>query len=484
MTHPRGLYSLFFTEMWERFSYYGMKALLVLFMCDQLTGMKMAEPVANAIAGLYGALVYLSALPGGWVGQRFMGVKRAVWWGGVVIALGHVILGMDRGAMFYLGLVVVALGSGLLKSNMSVLVGQLYPNGGAEREAGFRLFYLGINVGGFLGPLVCAYLAAEYGWEWGFGAAAVGMGLGLLQFWLTRHHLHGAGEREGGASKADHWQLWLGLGVTIALIAMVGSGVWKIDPVPFANQAQWAILVVAIGFFAKAFFLDGLGSVDKRNMVVIAVLVFCSALFWAGFEQSSSSFSIIAERLTLRHLSDYGWPAAWGNWEVPAGWLQSVNAILVVCLIPVVGWVWLALAQRKLEPSLPGKLGWSMILLAAAFAVISPAMARAVATGPIGVSPLLLSILLMTLGELCISPVGLSAVSSLAPSKLAGQCMGVWFLGSALGNILAGTLAGEVTGENTAAMPGHFMNVAVFCVACGVVLLALAPWLRRLMTLR
>ncbi len=475
--HPRGIYTLFFTEMWERFSYYGMRALLVLFMVSEIQrgGMGLTDEMAAAIYGIYTALVYMAALPGGWVGDRLLGARSAVWWGGVIIACGHLVLGVQQVQTFFIGLILVALGSGLLKSNMSALVGQLYPEGGARRDAGFTLFYMGINLGAFLGQMLCGWLGEEVGWRWGFSAAAIGMFIGLVQFKATGRHVAHIGGRvlHTGQNVRREWLLlWLALAVVTTLIALCVAGVISIDPLQLARGTAWFIGVIALLYFLWAFWFAGLTTVEKKRLVVIVVLFLASALFWAGFEQVGSSFSLFSERFTVRQL---------GSWEMPASWVQSFNPIFVILLAPLVAALWSWLARKDCELSLTTKVSCSLILLALGFAVAAWAAQRALSTGPVWPTWLISVVLIHTLGELFLSPVGLSAVSKLSPPRLTGQMMGIWFLGSALGDILAGLLAGKVTGDATAQMPARFMEVCATAGVAGLLLLLLARWITKLM---
>lgn len=475
--HPRGIYTLFFTEMWERFSYYGMRALLVLYMKDMIEkgGIGLTDKVATAIYGLYTAVVYIIPLPGGWVGDRLLGARAAVWWGGIIIAAGHLILGIHSEQTFYLGLLVVALGSGLLKSNMSVMVGQLYPEGGTRRDNGYTLFYMGINLGGLLGPLVCSALGESVGWRWGFSAAAIGMIAGLIQFRLTARHLGDVGlpvVHPGQNVRRD----WLLIGGSLALlvvaVVLVFAGVLVIDPVAASKHVATAIIGVAVFYFGWALFLAGLSREEKRRVLVILVLFASSALFWMGFEQAGSSFTIFAKDYTVREY--------WG-WEFPAGWFQSVNPALIIILAPLVTSFWLFLARRNKVPSLITKVAWSLLFLALGFVIAAWAAQRALATGPVWPTWLITVFLVHTIGELFLSPVGLSAMTKLSPPKLTGQMMGMWFLGSALGNTLAGLLAGEVTGESADKMPDRFMEVVALGGIAGLLLLILAKPITKLM---
>lgn len=475
--HPRGLYTLFFTEMWERFSYYGMRALLVLFMVDTTArgGLGFSDEVATAIYGLYTAGVYLAALPGGWIADRLLGGQRAVWAGGCLIAAGHFTLAVPRVAPFFAGLLLVVLGTGLLKPNISTLVGQLYPEGGARRDAGFTLFYLGINLGAAAGPLVCSLLGEKLNWHYGFAAAGVGMVAGLVQFRLTRHHLGTAGlvapHRPAAPRRA--WGVvaaGLILVVGVALLALTGR--IQLDPVWLAGRATAVIVGLAVAYFAWVLLWVRLEPVEKRRLLVVLILFLAAALFWSGYEQAGSSLNLFAERYTDRVV---------GGFEIPAGWFQSLPAVFVILFAPAVAALWVGLNRQGRNPSLVAKLGWGLILLAAGFFVLVFGSRRALSTGQVWPTWLFFTYLLHVFGELLLSPVGLSSVTKLAPARLAGQMMGVWFLAASLGNLLAGLLAGRVSGEQAADMPAQFLQVTLIAGVAGLLLLVFARPVRRLM---
>ncbi len=474
--HPRGLYTLFFTEMWERFSYYGMRALLVLFMVDAVRGgMGLDDKTATAIYGLYTAAVYLMSLPGGWLADRLWGAQRAVWYGGIIIALGHFTLALPLAHTFYLGLVFVVIGSGILKPNMSALVGELYPEGGTRRDAGFTIFYMGVNLGAFIGPMVCGWLAVKMGWHWGFGAAGVGMVLGLIQFKLSRRLLVGAGVERGNPSPL-HLVERVGLiGSIVAVVLAVGlgmAGVVKFNPVAIAKAMAYVILAIAVLYFAWVFLFCGLTRIEKERVGVILVLFIASTLFWAGFEQGGSSFNLFAERNTVRNL---------GGFEIPAAWFQALGPVFIIGFAPVFAWLWVWLARRNLDPSIPVKFAWGLLLLAAGFVVMAGA-AKVVAAGNKALPMwLIMTYLIHTFGELCVSPVGLSSVTKLAPRKLVGQMMGVWFLATSFGNLLAGLLAGEFKEENLAGWPVLYLKVTILPVLAGVLLVLFARPIKRWM---
>jgi proton-dependent oligopeptide transporter, POT family len=473
---PRGLYTLFFTEMWERFSFYGMRALLVLFMVDATRGgMGLDDKTATAIYGLYTAAVYLMSLPGGWLADRLWGAQRAVWYGGIIIALGHFTLALPLTQTFYLGLIFVVVGSGILKPNMSTLVGDLYPEGGTRRDAGFTIFYMGINLGAFIGPMMCGWLATRVGWHWGFGAAGVGMVLGLIQFKLSRRLLGQAGIERGNTRPLHGVERFglIGVPVTVVLVVALGmAGILKFNPVAMAQAMAYVILAIAMLYFLTVFLFCGLNKVEKERVGVILILFASSSLFWAGFEQAGSSFNLFAERNTVREL---------GGFEIPAAWFQALGPIFIVTFAPVFAWLWIWLGRRNLDPSIPVKFAFGLILLALGFLVMAGA-AKVVADGHQALPTwLVTTYLIHTFGELCLSPVGLSSVTKLAPRKLVGQMMGIWFLASSLGNLLAGLLAGEFKADSLAAWPALYLKITLLPICAGVLLILVAKPIKRWM---
>jgi POT family proton-dependent oligopeptide transporter len=438
-------------------------------------GLGLDETTAGAIYGLYTCAVYLVALPGGWISDRLIGPQRAVLVGGIVIALGHFTLAIPDTRAFFAGLLLVVLGTSLLKPNASALVGTLYPEGGARRDAGFTLFYMGVNLGAFIGPIVCGLLGERLDWHYGFAAAGVGMVLGVVQYTLTRHHLGEAGLHPPAPSLTpgrDWAIIWAALAALGVLCALAFAGIITINPVAIAKVTTVAIVGVAALWFGWAFLLAKLSSVEKNRLVVVLVLFGASALFWSGFEQVGSVMNLFAERHTQRVLF---------GWEIPAGWFQSINALLILLLALPVSALWLGLARRGKLPSLAAKFAAGLLLLAAGFLVMHFAARATLAHGRVSGLWLASTYLLHTLGELFLSPVGLSAVTKLAPARLSSQTMGIWFLATALGNLLAGMLASGMSPDNAAAMPAQFLHVALIAAAGGLVLLALSPVIRKLM---
>jgi proton-dependent oligopeptide transporter, POT family len=480
--HPPGLYTLFFLEMWERFSYYGMRAILFLFMVATLErgGLGFSEQYAGAVYGLYTAGVYLLSVPGGWIADRLIGQQRAVWWGGMIIAAGHFSLAVPRIEFFFLGLFLIVIGTGLLKPNVTTIVGELYPEGGARRDAGFSIYYMGINLGAFIGPLIVGYLGEGINWHYGFAAAGVGMVAGLIQYKIQQPKLGDAGRlpTRDSANPADAGQLkreWMGMWVAAAVLAAIAiaafAGVFAIDPVAVARGSAGFIIGLAVLYFAYIVLLGRIDTAAKKRVGLLAILFVFSAMFWSGFEQAGSSLNIFAERYTDR---------VYFGWEMPASWLQSVNPIFIILLAPFFAALWINLGRRNMNPSVPVKFGLGLIQLGLGFAVM--AFAASLAADGSQVLPLwlVLTYLLHTTGELCISPVGLSAVTKLAPRKFLGQMMGLWFISISLGNLFAGLIAGRFDDESLPQMPEMFMSIFMWTVIPGIVLLVLARFLRGL----
>ncbi|MCP3973902.1 MAG: peptide MFS transporter, partial [bacterium] len=474
--HPRGLSTLFFTELWERFSYYGMRALLILFMTDLVAnhGLGMDVVKATAIYGLYTFGVYALALPGGWIADHLVGQRKAVLYGGIIIAAGHYVLAVPATWSFFLGLLLVVLGTGLLKPNVSAIVGDLYPEGGARRDAGFSIFYMGINLGALFGPLICSYLGEDVNWHLGFGAAGVGMTFGLLQYVFGAKHLRGAGELKEEYRSTEHQQkawrnFYYGLGTVVVLIlAIVGlssGGILPLTLVGFAQSTGIIVIVLSILYFAYAIFFACHNATERKRVAVIFALFIGAAMFWSGFEQAGSSMNLFTENQVNRVVM---------GWEAPTGWLQSINPLFIILLAPVVGGLWVKLGSRN--PSLGYKFAMGLILLGVGFFVMAWASTFTEA-GKVSPMWLVATYFFHTVGELCLSPVGLSAVTKLSPPRLVGQMMGTWFMGAALGNLVAGLVAGLID-----EMPQHllFGTVASIVVGVGIIFLIFAIPIRKL----
>lgn len=474
---PRGLYTLFFTEMWERFSYYGMRALLVLFMVDavQTGGMGLTDKVAAAIYGLYTAGVYLAALPGGWVADRLLGARKAVWVGGLLIAAGHFALAVPRSEAFFLGLILLVLGTGLLKPNISAMVGDLYPEGGARRDAGFTIFYMGINLGAAIGPLICGALGEKVNWHYGFGAAGVGMVLGLIQYRLTVRHLGQAGQLTARPprERARDWRIVNGALLVLAtIIVLIFAGIIPFNPIPVAQSTTYLIIALGVIYFIILFLAGGLTATEKKRVGVIAILFVASAMFWSGFEQAGSSLNLFAERHTVRTFL---------NWETPASWFQSLNPVFIITLAPAMASVWLFLARSKISVPMPVKFAIGLLLVGGGFFLMALAASKVVQGHTVWPTWLIFTYLLHSIGELCLSPVGLSSVTKLAPQRYVGQMMGIWFLATSLGNLIAGLIAGQVTGEQVGQMPALFMHIVWTTGGMGLLLILFSKPIKKLM---
>lgn len=477
--HPTGLSTLFFTELWERFSYYGMRGLLVLFMVDTVStgGMGLDDRTASAIYGLYTAFVYLAALPGGWIADRLLGAQRAVWVGGLVIAAGHFTLAIPSTSAFFVGLVLVVVGTGLLKPNVSAIVGQLYPEGGARRDAGFTIFYMGINMGAFLGPLICSYLGEQVNWHAGFGAAGVGMLLGVIQYKRSAGRLGDAGlhssapQGESAGMDKAWYSVIAGCVILVAVVILGLTGVLEFNPLSLAQNTTYVIVGLAFAFFIYIFAFGKLTPTERNHTLVIVVLFITSAVFWSGFEQAGSSLNLFADRHTDRMVFGF---------EIPAGWFQSLNPFYIVVLAPVFASVWVNLARRQLDPSMPGKFAIGLIILGLGFLIMVVAAKVVVAGNEAAPYWLILTYLLHTMGELCLSPVGLSSVTKLAPKRFVGQMMGIWFLATSLGNLLAGLMAGRFNPEALEEMPGLYMQIVITVTGAGLLLLVFTKPIKRL----
>ena len=478
---PRGLATLFFTEMWERFSYYGMRALLILFMTAATTGenpgLGLDVGTAAAVYGLYTGLVYLLCLPGGWVADNLWGQRKAVYVGGWIIAAGHFSMAVPTTTSFYGGLVLIVLGTGLLKPNVSTVVADLYPEGGAARDAGFSIFYMGINLGALVGPLLCSFLGETYNWHWGFSAAGFGMVLGLIQYRRGADLLGDAGllrtndtEAELAAKSRKFFGGFFGTVAALALFAwLVSRGVIPLTLTQIATAFGSSILIIVGLYFAYLLTLGGHTRDEKKRLVVILWLFILAAIFWSGFEQAGSSLNLFAQDLTDRNVF---------GWLMPAGFLQSVNAGFIIIFASVFASLWVWLSSRNANPSIPLKFAFGLVGLSAGFFVIAWGAANATAASPVSPAWLIVMYFLHTMGELSLSPVGLSSITKLAPNGRVGQMMGIWFVATALGTLVAGLVAGNL---ETLAPFALFRTVAMLLAAASIVALLLSPGVKKLM---
>ncbi len=475
--HPRGLATLFLTEFWERFSYYGMRALLILFMTAPAAtgGLGFDVAKAGAIYGLYTSACYLMSLPGGWLADQFFGQRRAVLYGGSVMALGNLLLAVPNTALFYPGLTLVALGTGLLKPNVSVMVGQLYADSDARRDAGFSIFYMGINLGAFVSPLACGYLGQRVDWHLGFALAGFGMIAGLIQYVVGGKHLGKAGLKPAPASATEAGRqrrklrvVLLAAGVVFGgAVALQAAGVMHITAQALSDALGWILVLIVAAFFVWALFLGDWSAAERKRLVVVGVLFLASSLFWCMFEQAGSTLNLFAERNTDKTVRGFA---------VPASWLQALNALFIILLAPVFAWIWVKLGPR--EPSSPTKFVLGLAAGGAGYAVLVVGASVAAQGVQVSLMWLVIVYLFHTVGELCLSPVGLSAMTKLAPARISGLLMGVWFLSISVGNYMGGRLASLY---ESLPLTELFGAVAAFGIGAGLVLAVFVKPVKRLM---
>jgi proton-dependent oligopeptide transporter, POT family len=480
--HPKGLFVLFFAEMWERFSYYGMRALLIFYLTKHWL---FSDSESGIIYGAYTALVYITPVLGGYLADKYLGQRKAVLYGAVLLTFGHFLMGVEGtggqdGAsldVFWLALAFIIVGSGFLKANISVIVGQLYPRTDVRRDGAYTIFYVGINLGAALGSLLCGYLGEVYGWSYGFGAAGVGMLLGLIVFVWFKPLLLGCGEPSDPAKLAApvagiklEWLLYL-----FGLVA-VGICWWLVQ-----NQALVGTLLGVAGAILVAYVLFTavvkLPPQDRDRIFAAMFLIFGSILFWALFEQAGSSLNLFTDR----HVDRAG---------VPASIFQSINAIYIVLLGPLFAGLWVWLGRRNWEPSTPAKFGLALIQLGAGFLVLVAGAAASDGGALVPVLFIFLIYLLHTTGELCISPVGLSAMNRLSPAHMASLIMGTWFFASATGNFAAGMIASatgsEAAGGETAGrevVMAVYSQIGWIAVGVGAAMFIISPIIKKLMHL-
>lgn len=465
--HPRGLATLFLTEFWERFSYYGMRALLILFMTATVAqgGLGFSVAKSGAIYGVYAGMVYLVTLPGGWIADRILGQRRAVLYGGLIIASGHYCLAIPSLKTFYLGLALIVMGTGLLKPNVSSIVGQLYPPNDVRRDAGFSIFYMGINLGAFIAPLACSYLGEKVNWHYGFGLAGIGMTLGVVQYVMGWKHLTGTGLPPKNNTAARR-QLAIAAAVVAVLIlagaSLVSSGWVSVTAHEVSRAFGIMLAAITIGMFGWLFLSGGWTPVERLRLFAVFAFFLASALFWTLFEQAGSTLNLFAERNTDRSL--------FGGF--PAGWFQAEEPLFIILLAPVFAWLWVRLGKR--DPSTPSKFAAGLIFAGLGFVLLVPVAGRT------NNSPLWLTgtYFLFTLGELCLSPVGLSVTTKLAPARVAGLMMGFWFLSDSVGNYIGGTLASFY---QTIPLPHLFGAVGAVALLAGIVMFLLVSPIKKLM---
>ena len=477
--HPRGLTNLFFTELWERFGYYGMRALLTLFMVAPIAagGLGFETRTAGVIYGTYTMSVYMLSIPRGYIADNFLGARAAVLWGGIIIAAGYFSLAVHSEFFFYTGLVLVACGTGLLKPNISSMVGSLYSREDDRRDSGFSIFYMGINIGAFLAPLITGWLAqsdafkamlTEWGmdparsWHWGFAAAGVGMTIGLVVYLVQWQRLASVGNPPAPDAPRPWGKLiavLLGAGAFFALVRLSDS-----DPAFAWIQYGYVVLpILAIIWFGSR------NDPSLKRFAAIFVFSLAAIIFWAIFEQAGSTIALFGDQLTRLELFGFTFPSAW---------FQSINSVWVISLSPIFAWLWVRLGDK--QPSSPMKFAIGLLFLGLSFLLMVPA-AQLTAEGKVSPMWIVGLFFLQTVGELCLSPVGLSTLTKLAPANLVGLVMGIWFLAAALGNKVAGLLAGEFTATDAGALSKFFLVQAGWVGVAFIALVAVTPWVKKLM---
>jgi len=541
--HPRGLSTLFFTELWERFSYYGMRALLVLFMTAEAIGnnpgLGLSVGEATAIYGLYTFFVYMLSLPGGWVADNLWGQRKAVLVGGIIIAMGHFSMAVPTTTFFYIGLALIVVGTGLLKPNVSSMVGDLYPEGGARRDAGFSIFYMGINFGAILGPLLCGLLGEGYNWHYGFTLAGFGMILGLISYQIGGKYLGTAGDLKievdeatlAKRSKIFYTIVSVLAAFLVVLGFLVSTGAVELALESLAGNLGLVAVLITLGFFGYIIFFGGHTADEKKRLGVIFWLFILAALFWSGFEQAGSSLNIFTAELIDRSagpsvflggngamlissllaiplgyysLKTWNREDIWSvakiavvgtsiglvalvywmlsqvgkGWEIPASTLQLINPSFIVIFAPIFGFLWTWLASRNANPSIPMKFALGLLGLSAGFFVVAWGSANASSTSLVSPAWLIVMYFLHTVGELCLSPVGLSSMTKLAPKSRVSQMMGIWFVAAALGNLIAGLVAGQLENLAPASL---FQTVALIIGGGGILAMLAAPSVKKLM---
>lgn len=476
--HPRPLFTLFFAELWERFSYYGMRALLTFYMVAPvaLGGLEMSTEQAALIYGTYTMSVYMLSIPGGTLADNILGSRMAVLVGGIIIASGHFSMAFPSEFTFFLGLVLVVVGTGLLKPNISAMVGQLYAAGDTRRDAGFSIFYMGINVGAMIAPLATGFLAQHssfkamlqswglnpnHSWHWGFAAAGVGMVLGLIVFVVFGSALKQVGPPP--ARKPGAWKK-----PAIALLGTIALwGIVRLSDEPAFNWIRYLFLIVPIGLM---FWFGYSKNEETRRLGAIFYFFLGAIIFWALFEQAGTSLSLFAERFTATHV---------GGIEVPASWYQSANPFFVILLtLFVFAPLWTLWGAR--QPSSPMKFTIGLVFLGLAFLLMVPA-ARLAVSGRVSPLWLLGLYFLQTVGELFLSPIGLSTFTKIAPRRLVGAMLGIWFLGAAFGNKFAGVLASAFGEGDASHLDRFFGQQAIAMLIIAAVFLSLVPWVKRRM---
>lgn len=494
--HPRGLYICFFTEAWERFSFYGLRALLIFYLTQHFL---FDDRAASHIYGSYFGMVYALPVIGGFIADRYLGFRKSVVLGGILLSLGHFGMAFEGdkatrladGSVvrdpffvqaFYFSLALIIVGVGFLKPNISTIVGRLYAQDDPRRDSGFTIFYMGINLGAAVASIACGYLGQTYGWKYGFGLAGVGMLAGLLVFLWGQKYLEGHAEPSDPALLKKRTLLGLNVEWSVYLGAILGTFVvWQMVQSHFVVGSMLAGTSIAVAVGLTWFVVTQCNKHERDRMMVAGVLTFFSIVFWALFEQAGSSMNLFADRVVDRDLM---------GWEVKASMFQALNPTIIILLGPVFAWLWVALARKDREPSTPVKLALGIAQVGIGFMALVIGASMPNEAGKVAMIWLVLAYLLHTMGELCLSPVGLSMITKLSVPRVVGMMMGTWFLATAAAEYVAALIAGLAHIENVGEVdPSHalevyssvFQKIGLMGIAIGLVLLALSPWLRKKM---
>ena len=474
--HPKGLFLLFMAEMWERFSYYGMRALLIFYLVQHWL---FSDSEASIIYGAYTALVYITPVLGGYLADRYIGQRKAVLFGAVLLTIGHFFMAFEGSGgqgdpminVFWLALALIIVGSGFLKANISVIVGQLYTRTDVRRDPAYTIFYMGINVGAATASIICGYLGQTYGWQYGFGLAGFGMLIGLVFFVLGKPLLLGKGEPKD-PEKIKGFKEWGIYGAGLAMVLLCWAAIQYQEMVGYVVGGFGGGLVLYVLFTA----VTKLAPEERDRIFAAMFLILTSIVFWALFEQAGSSLNLFTDR----HVDTQG---------VNASMFQSINAIYIVLLAPVFAFTWQTLARKGLEPSTPLKFGLAVIQVGLGFLVLVWGSETAGINVPTPVLFIFLVYLLHTTGELCLSPVGLSAMNRLSPTHMASLIMGTWFFASATGNFAAGLIASATGGEGVGEEAGKqvvldvYSTVGWYAVGIGIAVMVVSPLIKKLMHL-
>lgn len=480
MGHPKPLWMLFMTEFWERFAFYGIRWALVLYIVAQFYGGNATgEESASKLYGAYLALVYAAAIFGGYIADKVLGYQRSILLGAVIMAAGLFMISMPNQEVFKLGLATIIAGNGLFKPNISTMVGKLYSQADERRDSGFTIFYMGINAGAFIAPILTGWMAEQWlgtpdmpAYKYVFIASGIGMLISLVWFWFGRRELQGIGRPiEGAAGKEKVLYVLLGAVVAIPLIYFLLT----ID----ATTLQWYVLMPMFIALCALLLFEGVrdGPVARDRSIAMLIIFTFNIVFWMFFEQAGSSFTFLADKIVDRDLFGPG------GFVFPNGWFQSVNSIAIIVLAPIIAWIWIKLGRAN--PNIPRKFGLGIIFNGLAFLLLMYALTSLIGeNGKIPFWTLFMVYVIQSVGELCLSPIGLSMTTKLAPVRLVGFGMGGWFLSTGIGNNLSGIFASEVSGETgmttTSALSGYTFGFWVL-LGCGVLLFLVAPLIQKLM---